>query len=155
MMSKEELQTVENELLDYGSQCPYAPNEPSCQSDYDWQDAYSKFCCERLGKLTLQDWLLVASLSDLEILRSYLSSYVGNFDLGELSGADLVILLSAAPELAEKCDLSKLDAASWENLIENCGATFADAKYECYSEWRKVNVKEAQERGRIMRGGQN
>ena len=154
-MNSNELQTIENELLDYGLQCPYALNEPSCQYDYDWQDAYSKFCSARLVKLTLQDWLLVASLPDLEILRSYLSSYVGDFDLAELSEADLIILLSAAPELAEKCDLSKLDAASWENLIENYGSIFADAKYESYPEWRKVNVKESLERGRIMRGGQN
>jgi hypothetical protein len=154
-MNSGELQTVENELLDYGSQCPYAPNEPSCQSDYDWQDAYFKFCSERLVKLALQDWLLVASLPDLEILRSYLSSYVGNFDLAVLSEADLVILLSATPELAEKCDLSKLDSASWENLIENCGSTFNDAKYECYPEWRNVNTKEELGRGRIMRGMHN
>jgi hypothetical protein len=151
-MNSNELQIVENEILDYGVQCPYAPNEPSCQSDYDWQDVYFKFCSERLERLTLQDWLLVASLPDLEILRSYLPQYAVEFDLSALSEADLIILLSAAPELAEKCDLSKLDAASWENLIENCGATFADAKYECYPEWRKVNVKESLERGRIMRG---
>lgn len=151
-MNIDDLQTIEDDLLDYGVQCPYAPNEPSFQSDYDWQDAYFRFCDERLVRLTLHDWLLVASLPDLEILRSYLSSYVGDFDLAELSVADLVILLSAAPELAEKCDLSRLDAASWENLIENCGATFADAKYECYPEWRKVNVKESLERGRTMRG---
>jgi hypothetical protein len=151
-MNSNELQIVENEILDYGVQCPYAPNEPSCQSDYDWQDAYSKFCSERLVRLTLHDWLLVASLPDLEILRSYLPQYAVEFDLSALSEADLIILLSAAPELAEKCDLSRLDAASWENLIENCGATFADAKYECYPEWRKVNVKESLERGRIMRG---
>jgi hypothetical protein len=144
-MNSNELQIVENEILDYGVQCPYAPNEPSCQSDYDWQDAYSKFCSERLVKLTLHDWLLVASLPDLEILRSYLPQYAVEFDLSALSEADLIILLSAAPELAEKCDLSRLDAASWENLIENCGATFADAKYECYPEWRKVNVKESLE----------
>jgi hypothetical protein len=151
-MNSNELQIVENEILDYGVQCPYAPNEPSCQSDYDWQDAYSKFCSERLVRLTLHDWLLVASLPDLEILRSYLPQYAVEFDLSALSEADLIILLSAAPELAEKCDLLRLDAASWENLIENCGATFADAKYECYPEWRKVNVKESLERGRIMRG---
>lgn len=154
-MTKEKLLLVENELLSMGVDCPYAPSEPSCQSDYDWQDAYSKFCSERLVGLTLQDWLLVASLPDLEILRSYLPQYAVEFDLSALSEADLVILLSAAPELAEKCDLSKLDAASWKNLIENCGATFADAKYECYPEWRKVNVKESQERGRIIRCGQN
>jgi hypothetical protein len=142
-MNSSELQTVENELLDYGSQCPYTPNEPSCQSDYDWQDAYFKFCRERLMRLTLQDWLLVASLPDLEILRSYLPQYAAKFDLTTLSEADLIILLSVAPELAEKCDLSKLDAASWENLIENCGSIFADTKYECYLEWRKVNMKEA------------
>jgi hypothetical protein len=151
-MNSNELQTIENEILDYGVQCPYAPNEPSFQFDYDWQDAYSKFCSERLKRLTLHDWLLVASLPDLEILRSYLPQYAVEFDLSALSEADLIILLSAAPELAEKFDLSRLDAASWENLIENCGATFADAKYECYPEWRKVNVKESLERGRIMRG---
>lgn len=151
-MTKEELLSVENELLSMGANCPYAPNEPSFQSDYDWQDAYFRFCDERLVRLTLHDWLLVASLPDLEILGSYLPQYAAKFDLSALSETDLIILLSAAPELAEKCDLSRLDAASWENLIENCGATFADAKYECYSEWRKVNVKESLERGRIMRG---
>lgn len=154
-MTKEELLVVENELLSMGADCPYAPKEPSCQSDYDWQDAYFKFCSERVGKLTLQDWLLVASLPDLEILRSCLPQYAAKFDLTTLSEADLIILLSAAPELAEKSDLSKLDAASWENLIENCGSIFADAKYECYPEWRKVNVKESLERGQIMRCGQN
>lgn len=151
-MSKEELQTIEDDLLDYGVQCPYALNEPSFQSDYDWQDAYFKFCSERVGELTLQDWLLVASLPDLEILRSYLPQYAAKFDLSALSEVDLIILLSAAPELAEKCNLSRLDSASWENLIENCGSIFADAKYESYPEWRKVNVKESLERGRIMRG---
>ena len=152
MMTKGELLEVENDLLDYGVQCPYAPNEPSFQSDYDWQDAYFRFCDERLGRLTLQDWLLVASLPDLEILRSYLPQYAVEFDLSALSEADLIILLSVAPDIAEKSDLSKLDAASWKNLIENCGSIFADAKYECYPEWRKVNVKELLERGRIMRG---
>lgn len=151
-MTKGELLEVENDLLDYGVQCPYAPNEPSFQSDYDWQDAYFRFCDERLGRLTLQDWLLVASLPDLEILRSYLPQYAVEFDLSALSEADLIILLSVAPDIAEKSDLSKLDAASWKNLIENCGSIFADAKYECYPEWRKVNVKELLERGRIMRG---
>ena len=151
-MTKEELLLVENELLSMGANCPYAPNEPSFQSDYDWQDVYFRFCDERLVRLTLHDWLLVASLPDLEILESYLPQYAAKFDLSALSETDLIILLSAAPELAERCDLSKLDAASWENLIENCGATFADAKYECYPEWRKVNVKESLERGRIMRG---
>jgi hypothetical protein len=141
-MTKGELLEVENDLLDYGVQCPYAPNEPSCQSDYDWQDAYFRFCDERLVRLTLHDWLLVASLPDLEILRSYLSQYAAKFDLSALSETDLIILLSAAPELAEKCDLSRLDSASWENLIENCGSIFADAKYECYPEWRKVDTKE-------------
>jgi hypothetical protein len=144
-MNSNDLQMIETELLDYGVQCPYAPNEPSFQSDYDWQDAFFRFCDERLVRLTLHDWLLVASLPDLEILRSYLPQYAVEFDLSALSEADLIILLSAAPELAEKCDLSRLDAASWENLIENCGATFADAKYECYPEWRKVNVKESLE----------
>ena len=141
-MTKEELLLVENELLSMGANCPYAPNEPSCQSDYDWQDAYFKFCSERLERLTLQDWLLVASYPDLEILRSFLPQYGAKFDLSALSEADLIILLSAAPELAEKCDLSRLDAASWKNLIENCGSIFADAKYECYPEWRKVDTKE-------------
>ena len=57
-MTKEELLLVENELLSMGANCPYAPNEPSCQSDYDWQDAYFKFCSERLERLTLLPFVL-------------------------------------------------------------------------------------------------
>jgi hypothetical protein len=152
MMLGHEMQVIENAIISYGSQCPYAPNEPSCQSDYDWQDAYFKFCSERLERLTLEDWIFVASNPDFELLKEYLSEFVGRFNLSTLSETDIVILLSAAPELADKCNLAELTASSWENLIENCGYVFADAKYGIYLEWKKVNVNEALNRWRIMGG---
>jgi len=145
MMTLEELMMLEDELADRGSECPHSPDLPSTEMDREWDAEYAKFCRERLVRLTAEDWVLALSHPNLQLLQSYASEYAARQDLTKLSAIDLVVLLTTAPELAEKCDLNTLDAEAWVNLIENHGELFADAKYGVYSEWVKADKKAALE----------
>lgn len=144
-MTIEELREIDDEILNKGVECPYAPYSPACRADEEWEAEYYRFCRSHLERFTAEDWVMVAATPDLNCLNSYITEYAGKLDLGQLSSIDLIILLTAAPELAEKCRLETLDASSWENLIENQGKVFDDPKYSIYPEWVKADKTRALE----------
>jgi len=71
----QELMMLEDELADRGSECPFAPDQPSCPTDEEWLAEYSSFCHERLKKLTATDWALVMTSPELELLQGYANEY--------------------------------------------------------------------------------
>ena len=116
-MTFEAIREIEDEICSKGSECPFAPYDPACQSDQDWQNEYSAFCSERLKLLATGDWVKVAENPDLELLREHLFEYIGKNDLQQLSSTERVSLLIAEPKFAEKCKLDDLTGANWAELL--------------------------------------